>query len=105
MTGRKQTLYSTLRPTFHNLGNAPFVPEYDGSHNMAFACEKCTSKADVLEVRFDDRSGGSFYFWLGCPSCGATGLRKLYLSSSISHHHPTIVSFKVREKRENTTQT
>lgn len=100
LIGRKQTLYSVLRPTFHNLGSDHFIPEYDGSHNMAFACEKCAAKADVLEVRFDDQSGGQFYFWLGCPNCGVTGLRKLYLSSSISHHHPTMVPFKVRERRE-----
>jgi hypothetical protein len=96
---QQQILYSLLRPTSQKLGMDRFVPEYDSSYNMRFACGKCKAPADILEVRFRN-DPGSIYFYLGCPKCGATGLRKIDFSSRISHHLPTMIPFKIREKRE-----
>ena len=95
MIRQQQVLFSLLRHIFQKLGMDPFIPEYDSSYNMRFACEKCEASADILEVRLRD-DPGSIYFYLGCPKCGPTGLRKIDFSSPISHHLPTMIPFKIR---------
>jgi len=63
-----------------------FVPTWDSTDHFNFACSKCKSASDILRVEvypdrgFDEVSkSGAIYFYLGCPKCGATGQRKIYL--------------------------
>ena len=63
------------------------MPTWDGTDHFHFACEKCHCMADVLKVEFYPRYKGNgklyaFFFWLGCPDCGNTGFRKIYLKPS-----------------------
>ncbi|MEM4497583.1 MAG: hypothetical protein QW692_02015 [Nitrososphaerota archaeon] len=61
-----------------------FIPTWDDTDHFHFVCAKCKSVAHVLAI--DLRSprtlgfpGFSLRFMLGCPDCGATGQRKIYL--------------------------
>ena len=61
-----------------------FIPTWDSTDHLAFKCDTCKTPADVIAVQFlphYDSSGSVLYFRLGCPKCGKTGQRKIYLES------------------------
>lgn len=64
-----------------------FLPTWDDTDHLHFACGNCHGMADVLGVEFYPRYRGNgelyaLFFWLGCPDCGNTGFRKIYLKPS-----------------------
>lgn len=82
---RTRVIYTAVEDLLTHGGN--FLPTRDSTDHFHFACEKCHSMADVLKVEFYPRYGGNrklyaIFFWLGCPDCGNTGFRKIYLKPS-----------------------
>jgi len=67
-------------------GFSNFIPTWDSTDHFHFCCADCGVMADVLEVRFypyrEDGKLYALFFYLGCPKCGATGQRKIYLKPS-----------------------
>jgi len=74
-------------------GGSDFIPMWDSTDHFNFCCAKCGCAADVLEVDFypnysGDAKGTKMYalfIFLGCPKCGATGFRKIYLKPKSFH--------------------
>lgn len=62
-----------------------FLPMWDSTDHLHFACQKCKSVADVLRIKFNKKYSKppnprfALFFYLGCPNCGASGQRKIYL--------------------------
>lgn len=59
-----------------------FIPTWDTTDHLSFACEECHTKATILAVEFYPNLppvGATLYFRLKCPSCKRTGQRKIYL--------------------------
>ncbi|RLG97943.1 hypothetical protein DRO19_05070 [Candidatus Bathyarchaeota archaeon] len=61
-----------------------FIPAWDDTDHFSFACAKCGYMAEILSVEWrpDYKENGRLYailFFLKCPNCGATGMRKIYL--------------------------
>jgi len=80
-------IYLSIDPKSYLIGNGRFVPTFDDTDHLQFACANCFSIADILAVI---RKGDVIYFWLGCPKCGKTGQRKIYLSKGLRRafcHH------------------
>lgn len=80
-------VYSVIEPDSVLIRGGNFIPTWNSTDHLAFACSECNQGADVLEVRtkrYGDRY--ALYFYLGCPGCGATGQRKIYLDGSPSSH-------------------
>lgn len=73
-----------------------FTPAWDSTDHMTFKCDACKTVADVLAVQFVphyDIAGSVLYFRLGCPKCGKTGQRKIYLES-MSTTDPAVTHVK-----------
>lgn len=78
-------IYMAVKNLSSHGGN--FLPTRDHTDHFHFACTKCHCMTDVLRVDFYPRYRGNgalyaIFFWLGCPDCGNTGLRKIYLQRS-----------------------
>jgi hypothetical protein len=60
-----------------------FIPSWDSTDHFKFVCRDCKNPADVLRVWFYNNKKRDvkniLYFYLGCPKCGNTGIRKIYL--------------------------
>jgi hypothetical protein len=62
-----------------------FLPIWDSTDHLQFACQKCKSTADILRIKIDANYAKppnpkyALFFYLACPSCGASGQRKIYL--------------------------
>jgi hypothetical protein len=82
-TARNGVAYSILDPEKQGMVEGDcFVPTWDNTDHLHFACENCRSISDILEVRLTISTRNSFHIlhiFLGCPTCGATGQRKIYL--------------------------
>jgi hypothetical protein len=77
--GKLGTVYSVLDQESILIGGSGFLPTWDETDHLHFACAGCNNIADILQV-FLKRDGlFTLFFWLGCPNCGATGQRKIYL--------------------------
>jgi ferredoxin len=77
--GKLGTVYSILDQESILIGGSEFLPTWDKTDHLHFACGGCNHVADILQV-FLTRDGlFTLFFWLGCPNCGATGQRKIYL--------------------------
>lgn len=86
-----------------------FLPTWDGTDHFNFVCSNCHAVADVLSVEFyptlGEEIGSAIYFHLGCPECGKTGQRKMYLEMgnapfqrAITHDYKVLIYG--REKRK-----
>lgn len=78
--------YSILDPEYHQIYGNLFLPTWDGTDHLHFVCGRCRTVADILEVNlrlihlpYLGDATHALYFYLGCPECGATGQRKVYL--------------------------
>lgn len=102
-------IYSALDPETHHIGGGVFLPTWDTTDHLHFACTSCKSVADVLQVHFDanysDDVKYALFFYLGCRGCGATGQRKVYLDDrpdmcafQIAYHQHTIYVYESDEK-------
>lgn len=80
---RNGEVYSILDREYHFIGGGEFDPTWDTTDHFHFICHACLTAADVLEVKLHSPYGGgikyALFFYLGCPKCGATGQRKIYL--------------------------
>ena len=70
-------IFLSVDPESCLIGGDRFVPTFDDTDHLQFACANCFSIADILAVV---KRGDEIYFWLGCPKCGKTGQRKIYLT-------------------------
>ena len=67
-----------------------FLPMWDSTDHLHFACQTCKSVADVLRIKFDAKYSKppnprfALFFYLGCPNCGRSGQRKLYLDLTLT---------------------
>jgi hypothetical protein len=78
------TIYSVVDEKTIDINGDHFLPTFDSTDHLSFVCEECKTVADVLAVLFDpnySRPNPRFalFFYLGCPKCGASGQRKIYL--------------------------
>ena len=75
--------YSAVDEEALAIGGGVFLPTWDDTDHFHFVCKACKCVADVLGVRFKGKYGEdvdhALFFYLGCPSCGQTGQRKIYL--------------------------
>jgi len=64
-----------------------FIPAFDSTDHLAFACKTCKEIAEVLLVKRDDSYAKTptVYFYLRCPKCGSQGYRKIYLEDRGKH--------------------
>lgn len=76
-------IYTTVDPDTVMTHGGCFLPTWDGTDHFHFVCRRCKTVADILQVIFNPNYGGgvkySLHFILGCPRCGITGQRKIYL--------------------------
>ena len=67
-----------------------FLPIWDSTDHLSFACQKCRSVADVLRIKFNKKYSRppnprfALFFYLGCPNCGRSGQRKIYLDLTLT---------------------
>ena len=54
---------------------------YDSTNHFWFECANCKVKSPTIKVERSDHYANmpTIYFYLKCPSCGGTGIRKIYL--------------------------
>jgi len=82
---RARLIYSLIDPETELIHGDIFLPTWDSTDHLFFICEKCKTAADVLHVMFDPHYAKppnpsyALFFRLGCPKCGASGQRKIYL--------------------------
>lgn len=80
---RSGWVYSAIDLSTHFYQGDHFLPTWDETDHLHFVCAKCKHVADVLSVKLDanysDEVKYALFFYLGCPNCGATGQRKIYL--------------------------
>ena len=89
---KRKTIYQAVNK-LSSKGGSDFIPMWDSTDHFNFCCAKCGCAADVLEVDFypnysGDAKGTKMYalfIFLGCPKCGATGFRKIYLKPKSFH--------------------
>ena len=64
-----------------------FVPAFDSTDHLAFACKKCKEIAEILLVERNNAYAKTptIYFYLRCPKCGSQGYRKIYLEDRGKH--------------------
>ena len=67
------------------IGGNYFLISQDDTDHMQFVCGECLSQAHIIEIKRMNRMVGvdcefTLYFYLGCPNCGLTGQRKLYIN-------------------------
>jgi len=76
-------IYSAIDNESITIHGDVFVPTWNTTDHLHFACQKCKSVADVLRVELADNYSSdaryALFFYLGCRRCGATGQRKIYL--------------------------
>jgi hypothetical protein len=79
-------VYSAVDPETLLTRGGVFTPSWDSTDHMHFICDACGTVADILLVRYNphySKSAGArfaLFFALGCPKCGETGQRKVYLA-------------------------
>lgn len=83
---KSRTIYSILDSEHDFIDGNFFLPTWDSTDHLHFVCMSCRTVADILEVKTDltyspypSNPMYTLYFYLGCPECGATGKRKVYL--------------------------
>jgi len=88
-------------------GFTPFLPTWDDTDHLQFVCGICLAVADILAVSvtdvpdvIDERARFTLRFFLRCPMCGATGVRKVYLNNDRARFQET---FKVDVSSKPTT--
>lgn len=77
-------IYSLLDPEAgYMITGDHFLPTWDSTDHFHFVCGECKTVADVLEVKALHPYGSgikcAIFFYLGCPACGNSGQRKIYL--------------------------
>lgn len=83
---RSQLIYSNVNE-LASTGFSNFIPSWDSTDHFHFCCGDCGIMADVLQVMFypryaEDGKLYALFVYLGCPKCGTTGFRKIYLKPS-----------------------
>jgi hypothetical protein len=79
------TIYSVVDDKTIDIRGDHFLPTFDSTDHLSFACEKCKTIADVLAIVFNPNYSRppnprfALFFYLECPKCGASGQRKIYL--------------------------
>jgi len=80
---RSGWVYSAVDLSTHLYQGDQFLPTWDETDHLHFVCAKDKHVADILSVKLDasysDEVKYALFFYLGCPKCGATGQRKIYL--------------------------
>ncbi len=94
-----KTIYRAVNVVLSE-GSSDFIPTYDSTDHFHFACEDCETMLDVLQVDFSpypqDAEGKqklyALLFYMGCPNCGKTGIRKIYLKPTSFMGEQTVTS-------------
>lgn len=65
-----------------------FIPVFDTTDHLHFACDRCREIAIMLQVKRDDSYANTptIYFLMLCPKCGNCGIRKIYLEDAGKHY-------------------
>ena len=85
-TTKAEMIYQAVNE-YLSTGDGNFIPTWDDTDHFHFCCGSCACIADILQVKFYPNYSGdwkgtklyAFFIYLGCPMCGLTGFRKIYL--------------------------
>jgi hypothetical protein len=71
---------SQYDPEKHCGSSDSFLPVFDYSDHLQFACTTCKEVAVILQVKKETCANTPIlYFLMLCPKCGGCGMRKVYL--------------------------
>ena len=81
-----KTIYRVVNSILSEGHGDQFIPTWDTTDHFHFACEKCETMLDVLQVDFspypEDAEGKqklyALMLFMACPNCKKTGMRKMY---------------------------
>jgi len=98
-------IYKLVEPREKNTIDidCPFIPTWDATDHLAFACGRCGTIANINKVNFDpDHSKDVkyvLYIFMTCPKCGGHNYRKIFLDYDMERpalfHYTAFVEGKI----------